>query len=129
MNIKDILSVEEAHKKGHQILNRENRLNPNDKNIAVCCDLIAPKFKEFYVATSIIEIEETIEDIKTYPLEQIKIIWVNVLRNIMRYDADELRNLYQQQNEEWFNLCNEVVLWYCYNAILFKKGIPVVELK
>lgn len=129
MNINNILSVEEAHTRGLQILNRENRLNPNDKNIAVCCDLIAPKFKEFYVATSVIEIEELIEDIKTYPLEQIKIIWVNVLRNLMRYNADELRNLYHQQNDEWFNFCTDVVLWYCYNAILFKKGIPVVELK
>jgi len=129
MNINNILSVEEAYTKGHQIVNRENYPNPNDKNVAVCCDLIAPKFKEFYVATSVIEIEETIQDIETYPLEQLKIIWLNVLRNIMKYNVDDLRNLYQQQNDEWFNFCNDVVLWYCYNAVLFKKGVPVVGLK
>jgi len=122
-----ILSVEQAIANGNAILNENNHNNPKEQNVAVCCEMIAPKFKDFMVKTSVAEITDMVEKIETLSLEEVRNIWLLVLRNLMKYSTDELIKLYNKQNQEWFDFCNDAVLWFCYNAVLFKKGIPVVE--
>lgn len=123
-----ILSVEEAVANSLTILNENTHSNPKEKNVAVCCELIAPKFKNFVVKTSIAEITELVEEVKTYSSEEVRNCWLSVLRSLMKYSTDELIKLYNKQNDEWFDFCNDAVLWFCYNSVLFKKGIPVIEL-
>jgi hypothetical protein len=123
-----ILSIDEATSQGLPILNKKNHKNSSEKNVALCCDLISPAFKEFLVATSVAELEEHIERVKSRPLKESKIVWVNILRNLTKYSADELVILYETKNQEWRDFCNDVALWYCYNAVIFKKGIPVCDL-
>jgi len=123
-----ILSVEEAIAEGLTILDENNHNNPKEQNVAICCELIAPKFEKFIVKTSVAEITEMVEKIKTYPLERVRDVWLLVLRNLMKYSTDELIELYNKQNKEWFDFCNDAMLWFCYNSVLFKKGIPVMKL-
>jgi hypothetical protein len=123
-----ILSIDEAISQGLPILNKKNHNNSSEKNIVLCCDLISPKFKEFLVATSVAEIEDFMKNLEKKPLEKCKIIWVNILRNLVKYSADELTVHYEQNDKEWVDFCNDVMLWYCYNAIVFKKGIPAMEI-
>jgi hypothetical protein len=51
-----------------------------------------------------------------------------ILKNIEKYNDEELNNLYEKKNKLWTDWCNDVILYYCYNNKLNDVCIPLVGL-
>ena len=124
-----IETIEEAIKNGRPILNRHNHNDSDKQNILLWGNLINPIFKEYVVATSVVEIEDTIERLRQRPKEENKKIWVHILRNLNQYDEPTLNMHYNGKTKEWDNWCTDLMLWYCYNVVVFNKGIPAMLMK
>jgi len=120
----EILSVEELLQPGVDLL--QNVRNPNERNLMLTGELINPKFSAFRVLTSMNEIQDVLKHIHNEPIEEVKHAWVICLKDLTRFSSDELIKHYNKNNKIWKEWCSDVVMWYCYNAIVFKKGIPVI---
>lgn len=114
-----ILSLDEANNGKHNIIEFGEH-----KKIVVFADFINPKFKDFCVATTSNEIDEYIERIKTRDTSENRLVWVRILRELNKYDKPTLEYHFTNKTKEWDNWAIDCVLWYCYNAVVFNKGIP-----
>jgi hypothetical protein len=116
-----ILSLDEANNGKHTVL----KTGGDNIKLVVFGDLINQKFKEFCVTTTSKEMDEMIELIKTRYTSDNKLVWVRILRELNKYDKPTLEYHFTNKTKEWDNWANDCVLWYCYNAVVFNKGIPV----
>ena len=63
---------------------------------------------------------------KTTPQRRRK--WKAVLYNLLQYTDEELALHRERQTQEWENWCNNVVLFYAYNNIIFKEKAPMITI-
>lgn len=91
------------------------------------CGGIADRFKEYLVATPQVALEEQIATVKRRSNKESKAIYVSVLRNLHQWTDEQLHKNYVAKNGAWENWCDDCVLFFAYNHILFNKGIPAVE--
>ena len=120
---KNVLTPEEAVEQGLPIIKPTST-----KKIGVWCGGISTRFKDYIVITSAKEITQSIKNGEKLDEQERKRIWVSILRELNRYTDEELNAHYEATDQEWRDWCNDAVLFYAYNAIIFKKGIPSVEL-
>lgn len=123
MNSK-ILSLDEAKAKG--LVGNPLSVNPTEKNLFVLGDLVHPRFSEFGVLTSENEISDFMKVLHHKTDRECRETWGLILRNLYKYSKEELNVHYEMKDADWQNWCDDCVLWYCYNARVFKKAIPVV---
>jgi len=116
-----LLTPDEARARGMETVD-----SASTEKIAVVCGGIAERFSEYLVVTTPKEIDEAVNKAegKSVPLQ--KRIWVSVLRSLTQYTNEELERHERERGLEWDNWCNDAVLFFAYNAVVFKKGIPAV---
>jgi len=119
----NILSVCEAQSQGLPIIKPTS-----SKKIGVWCGGIGTRFKEYIILSTAKEITAQIKSAEKLGEQDRKRIYVSVLRNLNKYTNEELHAHYEATNQEWRDWCNDAILFYAYNAVIFKKGIPSVEL-
>jgi hypothetical protein len=120
---KNILTPEEAFNQGLSTI-----LPNSKKRIAVWAGGISKRFEEYCVQTTPKEITDA--TIKAEEKDNVlqKQIWVQLLRNLHKYTDAELNDNWNKANQNWRDWCNDVVLYFAYNSIIFGKGIPAMEL-
>lgn len=118
-----ILDIETARQQGHEIIG----VNEETEQLLLTGELINPKYKEYLILTNSKQINEQIERCESRPVAENKRIWLSILRNLNQYTPDELNRHYELCDRAWKNWCDDAVLWYCYNAVVFNKGIPAVR--
>lgn len=119
---KNILTPDEAKEIGLKFIKPKS-----SKKIAVWCGGISIRFKDYHIVTNSREIESCIEKTKKLDTQAQKGIWLSITRNLHRYTDEELNHHYEETDKQWFDWCNDAVIWYAYNVVLFKKGIPASE--
>jgi hypothetical protein len=124
VNTTTLLTPQEAKDQGLAILGKPSK----KKNVAVWCGLIASRFHEYQVITSNAEIHDAIKSAEKCSKEELKRIWVNITRQLHKHSDEQLNAHYEIKNEDWENWCADSVLWFAYNAVLFKKGVPVIQI-
>jgi len=120
----NILTIAEASNEGFEIINSKNQANPNRKNLLLHGKFIHKKFSEFCVATSVNEIEECMKTLEGRDMKECKRMWLSVLTELSKYSNEQLTFHYERSDTEWRNWCDDCLLWFCYNARVFGKGIP-----
>jgi hypothetical protein len=50
----------------------------------------------------------------------------SVLRQLYKYDETKLTEHYNQRNQEWRNWCDDVLLYYCFNYVLFDNQLITI---
>jgi len=119
----NILTCEEAIAQGCPIMKPTST-----KKIGVWCSGIGKRFAEYVVVSTPKEITSSRKRAEKQTEEERKRIWVSILRELNRYTDAELNAHYEASSQEWRNWCNDAVLFYAYNAVIFKKGVPCFEL-
>ena len=119
----NILTREEAIAKGCPILKPTST-----KKIGIWCSGIGKRFAEYVVVSTAKEIEKFRKSAERQNEEDRKKVWVNILRELNRYTDAELNAHYEVSSKEWRDWCNDAMLFYAYNSVIFKKGIPCFEL-
>jgi hypothetical protein len=118
----NLLTPQEAREQGLSLPKKSK------KEVAVWCGGIASCFNEYRIMTSTEVIEKTIKNAEKSCEAERKRIWVSITRQLHKHTAEQLNAHYERNSQEWRDWCDDCVLWYAYNAILFKKGIPVMEM-
>jgi hypothetical protein len=116
-----ILTVEEARAKGMETVD-----SASTEFIAVVCGGIAERFSDYLVVTTPQEIDKGVYSAKEKSVKEQKRIWVDILRNLTRYTDEELERHERDRTPEWDEWCNDAVLFFAYNHVVFKKGIPAI---
>jgi hypothetical protein len=122
-DIFELLTPEEAVEQGLPIINPTST-----KKIGILCGGISTRFKEYIIMTTAKQITQAVKNGEKRDEQQRKRIWVSILRELTKYTDEELHAHYEATDQEWRNWCDDAVLFYAYNTIIFKKGIPSVEL-
>jgi hypothetical protein len=120
---KNVLTPQEAKEQGLQIIKPTSK-----KEVAIWCGGISERFKEYSVICCPNQITKTIKIAEKHTEQERKHIWVSIIRQLNIYTNEQLNAHYEAQNNEWRNWCDDVALFYSYNAVIFKKGIPAMEL-
>lgn len=95
------------------------------KNIVIDCNEISIKFSNYYIETSLVELNPVIEKAIRAPIDEVKIIYVSCLREIIQYDDITLQKHCDSKSIEWNNWCSDVVLYFICRKIIFNKEIPI----
>jgi hypothetical protein len=119
----NVLTPQEAVEQGLHIIKPTST-----KKIGVWCGGIAERFKEYSIISSAKEITGMIKNAEKLEEKERKHIWVSILRELHKHTDEQLNAHYEAQSQEWRDWCNDAVLFYAYNAVIFKKGIPSMEL-
>jgi hypothetical protein len=120
---KNVLTPDEAREQGLPII------KPNSKKkIGIWCGGIGTRFNEYSIISTAKEITGMIKNAEKQNEAERKHIWVSILRELNRYTDEELNAHYEATDQAWRDWCNDAVLFYAYNAVIFKKGIPSMEL-
>jgi hypothetical protein len=119
----NILSVCEAQAQGLPIIKPTS-----SKQIGVWCGGIGTRFKEYIILSTAKEITAQIKSAEKLGEQDRKRIYICVLRNLNKYTDEELNAHYEATDQVWRDWCNDAILFYAYNAVIFKKGIPSMEL-
>jgi hypothetical protein len=117
----------------------------NNTPIILLCNPIDTRFKEYAVQTTHKEIMDMLDKLnnrlekdeqwknnqnikgESSKLCNRKImndIFNKIYCNIIKYSDKELNNLYEKQNGKWFEWCDDVMLYHCYNKVLNEQLIP-----
>lgn len=118
----NILTLQEANGK-HEILQ-----STSQEQGGLCGGDISSRFKKYLVMTTPKILHEQIDKIKKQTEMEKKRIFVEILQNLHKWTDDELNSHYEQKNKDWYFWCDDVVLYFAYNAVIFNKGIPFVEM-
>ena len=124
VNTTNLLTPQEAKDKGLALKGKPSK----KKNVAVWCGLIASRFNEYQVITSTAEINDAIKTAEKSCEAERKRMWVSITRQLHKHSDEELNAHYERGSKEWRDWCADSVLWFAYNAVLFKKGVPIVEM-
>jgi len=123
MSMPELLTPEEAVEQGLPIIKPTST-----KKIGIWCGGISTRFKEYIIMTTAKQVHQAVKTSKKLDEQQRKRIWVNILRELTKYTDEELHAHYEATDQEWRNWCDDAILFYAYNSIIFNKGIPSVEL-
>ena len=119
----NVLTLKKAKKQGLLTV------KPNStKEIGIWCGGISNRFKEYSVISTAKEITGVIKSVEKQDEKERKHTWVSILRELSRYTDEELNAHYEATDQAWRDWCSDAVLFYAYNAVIFKKGIPSMEL-
>ena len=117
------LTPQEAHAQGLKIVNPTST-----KKIALWGGGIAHRFKEYAFVTTAKEIDDMINKIKKKDEIERKRVWVRVLRELHKYTNEELNANWEASNQAWSDWCCDAAIFFAYNAVIFGKGIPSMEI-
>lgn len=95
------------------------------KNIVIDCNEISSKFSNYYIETSLVELNPVFEKAIGASIDEVKIIYVSCLREIIQYNDITLQKHCDSKSIEWNNWCSDVVLYYICRKIIFGKEIPI----
>jgi len=123
----------------------------HNKILIVSCETINKRFKEYHIQTTHNEVMEILDLIniektrfsekwrkKRYEKDIYKRFNIigfqrdkmnRILRNIEMYSDKELNCIFEKNNQQWGNWCNDCILFHCYNKILNNVCIPIMENK
>ena len=120
----NVLTQEEVKEQGLPTV------KPNStEEIYIWCGGISNRFKEYSVVSTAKEITGVIKSVEKQDEKERKHTWVSILRELTRYTDEELNAHYEAHDQAWGDWCNDAVLFYAYNAVIFKKGIPCREFR
>jgi hypothetical protein len=117
-----LLTLEEANAKGMETLD-----SASTEKIAVVCGGIAERFNDYLVVTTPKEIDDMVNEAEELSVKEQKMNWVLLLRSLTQYTNEELERHERDRTPEWSDWCNDAVLFFAYNAVVFKKGIPAIN--
>jgi hypothetical protein len=95
-------------------------------NFAVNCGEIHPRFEKYNVKTT----DEDITNIRNRALntekKELGLAWGSCFRELAKWSEEALYKIYEENNKDWENWCDDAVLFYCYRSVLFPdKLIPI----
>ncbi len=131
----------------HKIIKIDEVRNKN-KILMVSCEKIHKRFNEYIIKTTHKEITDIRKNLlreikdddlnnwnkdnniknlyhKKSNIKQIEKRFNKIYDNIMKYTDYELNEIYEKQNNKWFDWCNDVIIYYVYNNVLNNQVIPV----
>ncbi len=98
---------------------------PEGKVIAVTCGGISPKLEVYGVQTTHAEVMKMIDFCKNNSLDQQKRVFRMCLYNLVKYSESELNDHYNRKSQEWYDFCDDVLIFYTTRLVLMKKEIPI----
>lgn len=116
-----LLSPEEARARGMETID-----STSTETIALICGGIHPRFKEVAIVTTPKEVDDTVKLAEAQPEIERRRIWKKVLTNLTKYSDEEFNSHYSNNTQEWMDWCDDAVIFFAYNAVIFKKGIPAI---
>ena len=99
-----------------------------DGEMALPCNEIHLRFREFKVKTTDQIIKDGLENGSRHSTEEQKRIYISIARNLLQYSKEELVLQYERNTQEWQDWCNDVALFYIYRFLIFNKYIPIMSL-
>jgi len=118
----NILTPDEAIAQGCPIMK-----HTSNKKIGIWCGGIGKRFAEYVVVSTPNEIEHSRKMAEEQTEEDRNRVWVGILRELNRYTDAELKAHYEVMSEEWREWCDNAMLFYAYNSVIYKKGISCFE--
>jgi hypothetical protein len=96
------------------------------KKPVIDCNEISKKFTNYYVQTSLVELNPIIQKALKAPLDEVKRVFASCLREILQYDDVTLQKHCKSKSIEWNNWCADVVLYFICRKIIFGKEVPLI---
>jgi hypothetical protein len=119
----NILTPQEAKDKGLKCIK-----NSSTKEFGILCRGIGERFKDYIIISTPKEVTDLIEQAEEKDEQESRRIWLGIIRELNRYTDEELNAHYEAKDKEWRDWCTDAVLFYAYNAVIFGKGVPAVEI-
>ena len=116
-----LLSPEEARARGMETIDPTST-----ETIALTCGGIHPRFKDTAVVTTPKEVNDTVKLAETTTERERRRIWKETLTSLTQYSDEEFNSHYSNNTQEWKDWCDDAIIFFAYNAIIFKKGIPAI---
>lgn len=119
------------------------------KKLYLPCENIEPRFKHYYVETTHGEIMDVVKSVRREiasnsfePYKQdnnIKGLYSKccieksikrkmdlIYKNVVKYNDYDLNQIYEKNNSQWQNWCDDVCIYFCYNKAVNNIMIPIV---
>ena len=116
-----LLTPKQARERGIEMISPTST-----EPIGVMCGGISPRFKDIMIITTPTYLEGCREEAMKKSKPERKIIWKEVLSNLLRYTNEELDLHREQTTEEWSDWCDDVIIFYAFNNLIFGKAVPAI---
>ncbi len=95
------------------------------ENIFISCKEIDKKFNMIVVVVTYETLHNTLEKIKKISKESQNRVYCSTLIELLKYTTEEIIKHSEENNQQWEDFCNDVVLYYATRNVLYKDKIPV----
>ena len=93
------------------------------EKFAVQCDFEG--LKDIRVITMHQHIQDTLDGINEHG---VKDTYIHALKLMVEYSQKDTDKIYKKKGKVWQDMCEDIVIYYCCRALLFKKPIPVFKM-
>ena len=96
----------------------------DDTEIILPAYVITDRLKHFFVKTTKKEIDDNIKSALKENNEERKKMYASVCREVLKYTSAQLGKHCENNTNEWRDWCNDLLLFFVYNCVVFGKAIP-----
>jgi len=107
--------------------NRNLKISKED--IILSCAEIDKRFDKFFVITSDDEIRQLLNKAKD-ETDKLRLHFVKkrCYDSITKYSTEELKEIFNKQNQQYRDWCDDVAIFYVYRLFIDKQPIPIIKL-